>query len=110
MKYSIFILEDAEQDIFDIYRYILVNESKGRADKFFNSIYKKILSLSNQPNRGHCPKELRLLGIFEYFEIVLKPYRIIYRILNKKVFIYCVLDGRRDLQKLLQERLLRVNL
>lgn len=110
MKYSIFIIEDAEQDIFEIYRYFLVNESKGRADKFFDSIYKKILSLNNQPNRGHCPKELKLLGIFEYFEIVFKPYRIIYRIVNKKVFIYCVLDGRRDLQRLLQERLLRVNL
>lgn len=110
MKYSIFILEDAERDILDIYRYLLINESKNRADKFFDSIYKKIISLRTQPERGHCPKELRLLGIFEYFEIVLKPYRIIYRIINKKVFVYCVLDGRRDLQKLLQERLLRVNL
>lgn len=109
MKYSIFILEDAERDILEIYRYILINESKNRADKFFDSVYKKILSLKTQPERGHCPKELRFLSIFEYFEIVLKPYRIIYRIIDKKVFVYCVLDGRRDLQKLLQERLLRTN-
>lgn len=71
MSYSIFILEDAEQDIFEIYRYILVNDSKSRADKFFNSIYKKILSLSNQPNRGDCPKELRLLGILNISKLFL---------------------------------------
>jgi hypothetical protein len=28
MKYSIFILEDAERDILEIYRYIMINESK----------------------------------------------------------------------------------
>ncbi|AFH50061.1 Plasmid stabilization system protein [Ignavibacterium album JCM 16511] len=105
--YKIFVIEDAETDIFEIYRYIHLNESKSRADKFFQKIYEKILSLQKHPERGHPPKELKHLGIYEYLEIVLNPYRIIYRIINKKIFIYCVLDGRRDMQKLLQERLLR---
>ena len=36
-----------------------------------------------------------------------KPYRIVYQVGKKTVYIHCVFDGRRDMQKLLQERLLR---
>ena len=32
---------------------------------------------------------------------------LIYRIIKRNVFIQCIIDGRRDIQKLLQERLLR---
>ena len=53
------------------------------------------------------PKELRPLGISEYREAHYKPYRIIYRIMNRTVVIYCVVDGRRDMQSLLHLRLLR---
>jgi toxin ParE1/3/4 len=43
----------------------------------------------------------------EYREIHFKPYRIIYQIVGRKVFIHCVLDGRRALQEVLEHRLLR---
>ena len=58
-------------------------------------------------NRGHVPPELSLLGIDDFLELTYKPYRIIYQVIEKVVFIHCVLDGRRDMQKLLQERLMR---
>jgi toxin ParE1/3/4 len=47
------------------------------------------------------------MGIAEYREAHFKPYRIIYRVANQAVEIYCVLDGRRDMQSLLLRRLLR---
>jgi toxin ParE1/3/4 len=47
------------------------------------------------------------VGIAEYREVHYKPYRIIYRIHARTVIVYCVLDGRRDMQTLLQHRLLR---
>jgi toxin ParE1/3/4 len=40
-------------------------------------------------------------------EIHFKPYRIIYQIVESDVYIHAVLDGRRDLQELLEIRLLR---
>ena len=42
-----------------------------------------------------------------YREVHFKPYRIIYEIVGRKVFIHCVLDGRRAVQELLERRLLR---
>ncbi|MCG8343889.1 MAG: type II toxin-antitoxin system RelE/ParE family toxin, partial [Chlorobiales bacterium] len=58
-------------------------------------------------DRGHCPPELERIHVREYREIHFKPYKIIYRMHEQKVFIYGVLDGRRNLQELLIERLIR---
>jgi toxin ParE1/3/4 len=52
------------------------------------------------------PKELSSLGNREYREIHFKPYRIIYRIVDEYVYIYLITDGRRDMQTLLNRRLL----
>jgi toxin ParE1/3/4 len=36
----------------------------------------------------------------------LKPYRILYRVIGNKVYVLLIADGRRDVQTLLQRRLL----
>jgi hypothetical protein len=59
-----------------------------------------------QPDRGTHPKELIAFGIREYREIFFKPYRIIYRVMNKNVYILLIADGRRDMQTALQRRLI----
>ncbi|MGH8188321.1 MAG: type II toxin-antitoxin system RelE/ParE family toxin, partial [Steroidobacteraceae bacterium] len=58
------------------------------------------------PQRGSQPKELRLLGIQEYRQVFFKPYRVIYRVIDERVIVYVSADGRRDMQTLLQRRLL----
>ena len=49
---------------------------------------------------------IRECGISEYREVHYKPYRIISRIRARTMVVYCVLDGCRDMQTLLQRRLL----
>ena len=65
------------------------------------------MSLSENPQRGAYPKELLAIGLQEYREIFFKPYRIIYRIINNNVYVLLIADGRRDMQALLQRRLLQ---
>lgn len=69
-------------------------------------IEKAFTSLSESPERGAYPKELLALGIREYREIFFRPYRIIYRSVEKNVYVLLIVDGRRDMQMLLQRRLL----
>ncbi|MFO7818230.1 MAG: type II toxin-antitoxin system RelE/ParE family toxin [Thermodesulfobacteriota bacterium] len=69
-------------------------------------IDKILSSLSEFPKRGAYPKELLMLGIREYREIFFKPYRIIYRVVDENVYILLIADGRRDMQSLLQTRIL----
>ena len=46
-------------------------------------------------------------GVAGYRETHFQPYRIIYRVERRAVYGYAVLDGRRDLDEILQGRLLR---
>ena len=107
MKYKVNIVKSAEDDLLEIYKYIYFSDCEENADKLYTKLIEKIKSLQEFPNRGHISQELKLLGIDDFLEINYKPYRIIYQIINKVIFIHCVLDGRRDMQKLLQERLIR---
>jgi toxin ParE1/3/4 len=62
--------------------------------------------LTEDAEQDSQPKELRSLGIQEYRQVFFKPYRAIYGALDKKVVIYVIVDGRRDMQSLLSRRLL----
>jgi len=107
MKFKVNFISDAEIDLFEIYKYVYLNDSEDSAEELYDKLYKKCFSLQKIPQKSHVPPELKLLEIPDFLEIHYKPYRIIYRIIQKEVFIHCILDGRRELQKLLQERLIR---
>jgi len=105
--FEVFIVDDAEHDLFDIYSYIARRDSVENAEDVFTAIQDTILGLSTLPARGHVPPELERIGIFEYLEVHYKPHRIIYQIREAEIYVHCILDGRRSLQELLQERLIR---
>ncbi len=68
---------------------------------------KAVEGLASFPERGSYPKELLALGVKEYRQVFFKPYRMIYRVVDKRVYVYVIADGRRDMQSLLARRLLR---
>ena len=105
--FEVFVIEDAERDLIDIYSYISRNDSIENAEYVFDAIQDKCLSLSTLPARGHVPPELERIGIYDYLEVHFKPYRIIYQIRENEIYIHSILDGRRSLQDLLQKRLIR---
>jgi toxin ParE1/3/4 len=106
MLYAVNLTQEAEEDLLEIYKFVALQDSFGNAESLFNNLFKKCVSLKDLPNRGHTPPEL--IGVTDtYLEIHFKPYRIIYEISGNNVFIHCVLDGRREMKKLLEERLLR---
>ncbi len=106
-NYDVIVDEDAENDIYEIYRYIASNDSFDAADLVYAGIRKTCGTLKTLPLRGNIPSELFDIGVVEFREVHYKPFRIIYSIDSSTVSIHCVLDGRRDIQTILQERLLR---
>ena len=107
MKFNVYLLREAEEDLFEIYQYVAQSGSPINADKIIDNIEETCLRLEKYPERGHAPRELERIGITDYREILYKVYRIIYQIVESDVFVYCIVDGRRDIQELLQQRLLR---
>lgn len=106
-KYKILIDPQAKHDLKEIFFYVVANDSISSAEKLLASLETTCNKLKEYPERGHIPQELKLTGIKRYLEIHYKPYRIIYEIGNDLIYIHCVLDGRRNIQEILGERLLR---
>ena len=106
MSFEVFLTEDAAADLAELYAYIATSDSPASADSVLSKIEKVVTGLSELPERGNHPPELLELGIREYRERFFKPYRIIYRMLGDKIYVLLIADGRRNMQSLLEHRLL----
>jgi toxin ParE1/3/4 len=106
MSFAVFLTADAACDLEDLYQYIALHDTPEKAEHVLTNIEKVFSSLSESPVRGVWPKELLALGIRDYREVFFKPYRVIYRVAGGAVYILLIADGRRDMQLLLQRRLL----
>ncbi len=106
MPFAVLLTNDAASDLDDLYDYIAAHDTPQKADYILEQLEKAFSTLSEFPERGAYPKELLALGIREYREVFFKPYRIIYRVMDKNVYVLLIADGRRDMQSLLQLRLL----
>jgi len=107
MAFKVFLTEDASSDLEDLYNYIFHHDSPESAEYVLSRIEKTVSGLAEFPERGACPDELLSLGIRQYREIFFKPYRIIYQIIDNNIYVMLIVDGRRDMQSLLQSRLLK---
>lgn len=107
MAYEVLLTEDAEIDLQELYEYIAHSDSIRAADHVLDRLEEVASTLSKDPLRGSTPKELRSLGLSEYRQAFFKPYRAVYRVLEERVVIHLIVDGRRNMQSLLSRRLLR---
>ena len=65
-------------------------------------------SLAVLAERGRIVPELGRLHVQQYRELVIPPYRLIYRIRGSQVLVLAVLDARRSLEDALLDRLIRI--
>ncbi|MFH1571442.1 MAG: type II toxin-antitoxin system RelE/ParE family toxin [Gemmatimonadota bacterium] len=107
MKYRVELIIDAEDDLYEIGRYVGRHDSPEAAAHLLNRLEEACRSLADLPERGHLPPELERIGVPTYREVDVTPYRIIYRVAGRKVYVHAVLDGRRDMADLLHRRLVR---
>lgn len=107
MNYKVNFVDSAEKDLIEIYTYVFENDCEINADYLKQNLQTKCFELETFPFRGHSLSELLNFNTSDFLEIHFKSYRIIYQVRNQDVFIHCILDGRRDIKKILEERLLR---
>lgn len=95
----------AVRDLDAILDYI-VTESPTAAERTLDRLRAAASSLTSMPHRGRIVPELARLQVEAYRELVVAPYRLVYRVAERRVFVVAVLDGRRDLEHVLLSRLL----
>ena len=105
-RYEVRLTRAAERDVQDIYDFIAATSSEARAEAILARLLRSAEELATFPDRGAFVKELAGLGIKEYRQVFFKPYRIIYRVIGPAVFVYLIVDGRRNMQPMLERRLL----
>jgi toxin ParE1/3/4 len=104
--FEVSLTEDAARDLEEIFDYIAEHDDPSKAGYVLDRIEEVVERLATFPDRGSHPKELLALGIRDYRQTFFKPYRVIYRVVEQRVYIYLIADGRRDMQTLLARRLL----
>lgn len=106
MAFSVVLTDDALGDLEDICSYIAGKDSDSSAQHVLDRIEEALARLAELPDRGRHPPELAALGIRAYREVFFKPYRLIYRVEKRRVVVFLIADGRRDMQSLLARRVL----
>ena len=96
----------AYDDLRGIIEYI-AQDSLANAKKVLKTIKSRAATLHLSPQRGRVVPELQEQGIAQYRELVITPWRLIYRIADDTVLVLSVLDGRRNVEDLLLARLTR---
>jgi plasmid stabilization system protein ParE len=104
--YSVLWAEIAESDLTMIVEYIAAN-SKSNALQVLKKIKEKTDNLYYQPDRGRIVPELLENGLLQYREIIVKPWRIIYRVSKMDVYILAVIDSRQNVEDVLLYRFIK---
>ena len=102
-KHEVIWTNTADWDLSRIIDYI-AQDSINNAIDVFDKIKNKCLNLYIYPNRGRIVPELRDYGILLYRELIIVPWRVIYRITEKYVFVLSVIDSRQNVEDILLSR------
>ena len=105
-SYEVFWSQVAEEDLRSILEYIRAQDPAA-ARACFEKIRTRAAALDSFPQRGRIVPELKAHGILQYRELILPPWRMIYRISKQQVYVLSVVDSRRNLEDLLLERFTR---
>jgi len=76
-------------------------------DKALQRLELRLGTLATLPERGRVVPELNWHGIASVREVIEKPWRILYQIRPNEVLMVAVFDGRRILNDVVVERIVR---
>lgn len=107
-SYDVVWAEIAEEDLIAIIKYIHSDNPLAAKDSL-EEIKTKVSNLDSLPQRGRIVPELLQQGILQYRELLVPPWRIIYRISDSNVYVLSVIDSRQNIEDVLLHRLVRKN-
>ena len=102
--YEIVWARVAENDLKEIIEYIAI-DSPTTAHDILEKTRNKASYLYTMPERCRIVTELKDQGVMQYRELILSPWRIMFRVTGMKVYVLSVLDSRRNIEDILLKRL-----
>jgi toxin ParE1/3/4 len=102
-EYQVAWAKVAQRDLKQIIDYIAI-DSLGNASRILKRIRQKVSDLYAMPDRGRIVPELKEQGIHTYRELMIAPWRVIYRIADLTIFVLSVIDSRQNVEDILLDR------
>jgi toxin ParE1/3/4 len=96
--------ETSENDLIAIVQHI-ADDSPSQAYEIFKRIKERASNLRSFPDRGRIVPELLEQGVTQYRELIVPPWRMVYRVSEYKVYVLSVLDSRQNVEDILLRRL-----
>jgi toxin ParE1/3/4 len=90
--FDVRLTRGAEIDLEALLGFVKDNRSAEQANVLLDRLLAAVETLETFPRRGSVPKELDALGIREFRQILVEPYRLIYRLSSKTVFVTVIAD------------------
>jgi plasmid stabilization system protein ParE len=99
---------DGEESFNEIVEYYALRAGENIARNIFNKINKEIELLAIDEIKTKVSPELKDIGINDIYQLTINPWIVYYKINegNKKVKILLVLDGRRNIEKILIDKVI----
>jgi plasmid stabilization system protein ParE len=100
------ILPGAQDDLFELRRYMLSRWNAAAWDKAEEEIFDRFSAVDAKPNLGKMVPELIELGVMNYFQTLTSHHKIVYEPVNRKTYIHIVANFSQDFQTVLKRRVL----
>ncbi|RLC05052.1 MAG: plasmid stabilization protein [Deltaproteobacteria bacterium] len=104
-NYKVIWANVAESDLKDIIEYISIDIPQN-ALRILKNIKQKTSELYTLPERNRIVPGLQDQGILQYREMIIPPWKLIYRIAERKVYVLSLIDSRRNVEDILLKRLI----
>ncbi len=101
--FNVFWTSVAKDDLRRIVDHISL-DNPVKANEVIQLIRIQTQKLQELPARGRIVPELRFCGVLLYRELIVSPWRIIYRIDGEDIWVLAVIDSRRNVGDILLER------
>jgi toxin ParE1/3/4 len=105
-KYKVEWAAVAEVDLKQIIDYIAI-DSPGNALQVLEKIRHRASDLYTLPERGRIVPELQSQGINIFRELIVAPWRIVYRLSDTTVYVLSIIDSRQNVEDVLLNRFLK---
>jgi plasmid stabilization system protein ParE len=95
------VAPEAEDDVFQIWRYLFTEAGLNTANRIESERVEAFANLADTPGRGHRRSDLTNSNVLFY---TLYQYMVVYRVATP-LEILAVLHGKRDVRRILSDRL-----
>ena len=110
MSYTVFVLDDAEEDLWGIHAYIKNQFSETLANDIYIDIRDSILMLEKNPHLGTVVPQLAVLGMTQWRQkVVMEKNKVVYEVEKnpQHIYVYMICTEQQDYDAFLQRRIFR---